>query len=106
MTSHTYLNEIVLTLIQATGLLLPVVLVTFRFYVNNKSSSVEAENIRNVGKVIGLMILLLSVTGFSATLGVLDLPIKRLLAFISTLSLAAFFAIYGWFIYRAINWDI
>ena len=100
MTSTAELNDIALTLLQVTGLLLPVVFLTANFVKNEGVFNEISDKRKNkLSKLFIYMILSLSVTGFLATLGILNWSIKESLLFISVLSLASFFLMYGVFIY-------
>ena len=97
MPNYPEIDRVVLTLIQATALLLPVVFLTFRFYDDAKPEASEVE-VESAGKKFVYMIAALTVTGFFASVGILDFSLKPMFAFIATMSLAAFFLLYGWFI--------
>lgn len=101
--NYPEIDRVVLTLIQATGLLLPVVFLTFRFYLNEVGGSSPEEQVKKSTKRFVFMIAALTVTGFFATLGVFDWVLKPWLALIAVSSLAVFFALYGWFIYGIVN---
>jgi len=101
--NYPEIDQVVLTLIQATGLLLPVVFLTFRFYLNEIEGSGPEEQVEKSTKRFIYMIIALTVTGFLATLGIFDWGLKPLLASIVVLSLAIFFALYGWFIYGIVT---
>jgi len=99
MTSFAELNDIALTLLQVTGLLLPVVFLTVSF-VKKEGLNQFSEGIQqNMRFVLISMISLLAITGFFATFGILRTSVKDLFIFISVLSLAAFFLLYGAFTY-------
>ena len=100
MTSTAELNDIALTLLQVTGLLLPVVFLTANFVKNEGVFNEISDKRKNkLSKLFIYMILSLSVTGFLATLGILNWSIKESLLVISVLSLTSFFLMYGVFIY-------
>ena len=100
MTSIAELNDIALTLLQVTGLLLPVVFLTANFVKKEGIFDKISDKKQNkLSKLFIYMILSLSVTGFLATLGILRGSIKESLLFISVLFLASFFLMYGIFIY-------
>jgi len=100
MTSIAELNDIALTLLQVTGLLLPVVFLTANFVKNEGVfNEISDERQNKLSKLFIYMVLSLSVTGLLATLGILRWSIKESLLFISVLFLASFFLMYGVFIY-------
>ena len=95
MTEASDIDSIVLTIIQAVGLLLPVVL----FTVNYISPPDDREWTIQWGLwLTATMILSLTLSGFLATIGVLKLGFRRWLGFFAVLSLAVFFLTYGIFI--------
>lgn len=102
MPNYPEIDRVVLTLIQATALLLPVVFLTFRFYEDAQTNYSESEKTAAAKKFV-YMITTLTVAGFFVTIGVLDLALKPTFAFIATMSLATFFVIYGWFIYGVVS---
>jgi|AntRauTorcE11898_2_1112593.scaffolds.fasta_scaffold18965_2 hypothetical protein len=103
MANSPELDSVALTMIQAVGLLLPVVLLTFRFYINNVGESVSEDGFLDSVDTMKQMVLLLAVSGFLATVGVLDIPLKDVFVFGSTITLAFFFLLYALFIREAID---
>jgi len=100
MSDYPEIDKVVLTLIQATGLLLPVIFLTVRFYVNNTTEEALTEEIDRAKWIFKLMVACLTVTGFFATFGIFDSPLKIAAAVIAVSSLAIFFLLYGWFMYH------
>ena len=99
MTSFTELNDIALTLLQVTGLLLPVVFLTANFVKNEGLGQFPDGVQRKMGHILVLMVFTLAITGFFATVGILRSPMKSMVLFISVCLLAIFFILYGLFIY-------
>lgn len=97
MTEH--LNSIASTLIQSTGLLLPVAFLTFRFYTDYGDPNISERRLTKIGRQFGFMVLLLAITGAFATLGLLRTPMKDYLLFLAVVTLAIYFLIYARFIY-------
>lgn len=97
-----HLNNIASTLIQSTGLLLPVVILTFRFYTQYGDPNISETRLTNRARQIGIIILLLAITGVCSTLGLLRTSLKSPLLFGAVLSLAVFFVLYARFIYDII----
>lgn len=101
MTSTAELNDIALTLLQVTGLLLPVVFLTANFVKNEGVlNDISDERQNKLAKLFIYMVLSLSLTGLLATLGILKWSLKESLLLASVLFLASFFLMYGIFIYR------
>jgi hypothetical protein len=103
MTSVAELNDIALTLLQATGLLLPVVFLTINFVKNEGFGDLPEYIQERIAILFLLMIGALTATGFLATIGVFESPAKSLVLFIAVCSLAIFFVLYGFFIYYLIQ---
>lgn len=103
MSDYSEVDTIALTLIQATALLLPVVFLSFRFYLDDAEGEAPAKEIEESAKRLVLMIFLLTATGFLSTVAVLDFSLKPTIAFFAVLSLAGFFLVYGWFFYKIIT---
>jgi hypothetical protein len=103
MADYSEIDTIALTLVQATALLLPVVFLTFRFYLNDAEGNTPAKEIEDSAKRLVLMIFLLTATGFLATIAILDFSLKSTFAFFAVLTLAAFFLLYGWFFYKIVT---
>ncbi|WP_136601728.1 hypothetical protein [Salinigranum halophilum] len=103
MADYSGIDDIALTLIQSTGLLLPVVFLTFRFYLNDVGSSATERELERSAKKFVYMISALTITGFFGTISVFNFSFKPIVALISVSSLAAFFLLYGWFIYSIVT---
>ena len=98
------LDRIVLTLIQSIALLLPVVFLTFRHYLKGADRDIPQSKLLRRLRLVIAMVSLLTVSGFFATLGLLDISFKPVFTLIAVLSLAFFFLIYGLFIYKITKW--
>ena len=95
MSASSDLDSIVLTIIQAVGLLLPVVLIT----VSELTPQTDKEWRRAwLFVLIVVMIISLSISGLFSTVGILRIGVRDWLAFLSILSLAVFFLSYAIFI--------
>ena len=105
MADFQELDKIVLTLLQVTGLLLPVVFLTFRFYLRGADESIPERKLHRRLRLVVAMIITLTVTGFCASIGLLDLSFKPYLTLIAVGALALFFIFYGVFIYKIIRWE-
>ena len=99
------LDKVVLALIQVTGLLLPVVFLTFRFYLRGADEDISERKLHRRLRLVVAMIIALTGTGLFATIGLLDLNIKPLLTLIAVFGLSLFFIFYGIFIYKIIRWE-
>lgn len=91
-------DRIASTIIQAIGLLLPAVFISFRYY----EDQVSVEDVSNreaaiVVLLLVIMVLALTMSGAGAVLGLLDTGIKTLSVFISIVTLFVFFIAYGTF---------
>lgn len=105
MSDFQELDEIALTLIQSVGLLLPVVFLTFRFYLKGADESISQGKLLRRIRLLITMIVTLTVSGFFATIGLFDISLKPIFTLIAVLSLALFFLLYGAFIYRITKWE-
>ncbi|WP_435180922.1 hypothetical protein [Halorussus sp. AFM4] len=105
MADFQELDQIVLALLQVTGLLLPVVFLTFKFYLRGAENSIPERKLHRRLRLVVAMIIALTVTGFCASVGLLDMSLKPHLTLIAVISLASFFILYGVFIYRIIKWE-
>lgn len=105
MATPQELDNISLTLIQAAGLLLPVVFLTFRFYLKGADRDISRRTLMARFRVFTVMIIFLTVTGMFASIGLFDYSVKAIFVEISVLSLAFFFASYGYFIYKITKWS-
>ncbi|WP_141212901.1 MULTISPECIES: hypothetical protein [unclassified Halorubrum] len=100
MADYSEVDAVALTLVQATALLLPVVFLSFRFYLDDAEGNTPAKEIEESAKRLVLMIFLLTATGFLSTIAILDFSLKPTFAFFAVLTLATFFLLYGWFFYK------
>jgi hypothetical protein len=98
MTSYSELNDIALVMLQVTALLLPAVFLTMNFVKEDGLDSLRDSEIETIGNLLIIMIFSLTVTGFTASIGVLDTQLKDIILFVSVISLALFFVAYGWFV--------
>ena len=102
MSEATDLNSIALTIIQAVGLLLPVVLLSLSF-VDRDFTPEEEWIIEKIEKPLVLMVYTmlstLTFSGLLATIGILETGIRSVLIFLSILSLSIFFLSYGLFFF-------
>ena len=95
MANYPELDQLAQTLLQVISLLFPVTFLTMRWIVDREFDSMSESQIQNTVHGFVIMIILLTVTGFSATIAIFDIPrVKPLLGFIATLSLATFFLTY------------
>lgn len=99
MTSYSELNDIALVMLQMTALLLPAVFLTMNFVKKDAWNKLKIKQKDIVGKLLIIMISSLTITGFTASIGVLESPVKTFVLFISVFFLALFFVSYGYFIY-------
>jgi len=95
-------DDISLTLIQATGLLLPVVFLTLRFYLEDARGRAPESQIDKTSKRFVLMIFTLTISGFCATVALFESGFKTFLGIIAVLGLAVFFLLYGWTLYGTV----
>lgn len=106
MTDFQELNRITLTLLQATGLLMPVAFLTFRYYLRHESDKLSEKGMDYFAKIFMSMITALTTTGFLSTIGLFNFWLKQTLITLSVLSLSLFFLSYGWFLYKLATWPV
>ena len=99
-------NRITLTLLQVTGLLMPVAFLTFRYYLQHETGQLSQDGMDYFAKLFVFMISTLVCTGFLSTIGLFNFKFKQILISLSVLSLALFFLLYGWFLYRLATWSV
>lgn len=99
------LDRIILTLIQSVALLLPVVFLTFRFYLELADESISENKLFRRIRLLIIMIVALTASGLFATIGLFDIGLKPLFTRIAVLTLAIFFLIYGLFIFKITKWN-
>ena len=105
MNDFRELDGIVLTLIQSVGLLLPVVFLTFRYYLEGADESISQNKLLRRLRLVITMVVLLTICGLFATIGLFDSSWKTVFTKIAVLALAFFFTIYGIFIYKITRWE-
>lgn len=103
MADYAEIDTIALTLVQATALLLPVVFLSFRFYLDDAEDNTPVEELEESASRVVVMIFLLTATGLFSTIAILDFSLKPTFAFLGVSTLAVFFLMYGYFFYKIVT---
>jgi uncharacterized membrane protein len=106
MANFPELDQLAQTFLQVVALLFPVTYVTMRWILDREASYLTEKQVNYISWGFIVLIILLTVVGLTATIGVLDISgVKQLSLFTATMALAVYFSIYGSIFVSLIVWS-